>query len=540
MEPIIKFENFGFKYNAQQKPTLYDINLSIHKGEKLLIAGPSGCGKSTLAHCINGLIPSSYRGEMTGSLTIAGKESRDMGIFEISRHVGTVLQDSDSQFIGLTVAEDIAFALENDCVALSDGGCFKTLQVVFEAAKLPNYEEVAHAGLYTSMRVTGRLILTPQAKQPFELNADRIEILGACPSEDYPLQKKKMSMEYLRTMPTLRPRTNTFNAAFRVRSVAAYAIHRFFQENGFVYAHSPILTASDCEGAGEMFRVTTLDLDDLPKTEDGRTDYSQDFFGKPVNLTVSGQLEAEAMAMAFGKVYTFGPTFRAEKSFTTRHAAEFWMIEPEMAFCDLSGYMDVAEAMTKYVIRYVLDNCPDEMDFFNKFIDKGLIERLELVAGSEFGRVSYTDAIEILKKNNKKFQYPVEWGVDIQTEHERYLTEVVFQKPVFVTDYPKEIKSFYMKQNPDGRTVAAADMLVPGIGELIGGSQREEDYGKLAARMDELGLDKAGYDWYLDLRRFGTVEHAGFGLGFERMLMYLTGIQNIRDVLPFPRTAYGF
>ncbi len=425
-------------------------------------------------------------------------------------------------------------------IALSDGGCFKTLQVVFEAAKLENYEEVAHAGLYTSMRVTGRLILTPQAKQPFELNADSIEILGACPSDEYPLQKKKMSMEYLRTMPTLRPRTNTFSAAFRVRSVAAYAIHRFFQENGFVYAHSPILTASDCEGAGEMFRVTTLDLDNLPKTEDGRTDYSEDFFGRPVNLTVSGQLEAEAMAMAFGKVYTFGPTFRAEKSFTTRHAAEFWMIEPEMAFCDLSGYMDVAEAMTKYVIRYVLDNCPDEMDFFNKFIDKGLIERLELVAGSEFGRVSYTDAVEILKKNNKKFQYPVEWGVDIQTEHERYLTEVVFKKPVFVTDYPKEIKSFYMKQNPDGKTVAAADMLVPGIGELIGGSQREEDYDKLAARMDELGLDKASYDWYLDLRRFGTVEHAGFGLGFERMLMYLTGIQNIRDVLPFPRTAYGF
>ena len=397
-------------------------------------------------------------------------------------------------------------------IALSDGGCFKTLQVVFEAAKLENYDEVAHAGLYT-----GRLILTPQAKQPFELNADSIQILGACPSEEYPLQKKKMSMEYLRTMPTLRPRTNTFNAAFRVRSVAAYAIHRFFQENGFVYSHSPILTASDCEGAGEMFRVTTLDLDNLPTTEDGKADYTKDFFGKPVNLTVSGQLEAEAMAMAFGKVYTFGPTFRAEKSFTTRHAAEFWMIEPEMAFCDLNGYMDVAEAMTKYVIRYVLDNCPDEMDFFNKFIDKGLIERLELVAGSEFGRVTYTEAIEILKKNNKKFQYPVEWGVDIQTEHERYLTEVVYKKPVFVTDYPKEIKSFYMKQNPDGKTVAAADMLVPGIGELIGGSQREEDYTKLAA----------------------TVEHAGFGLGFERMLMYLTGIQNIRDVLPFPRTAYG-
>ena len=348
------------------------------------------------------------------------------------------------------------------------------------------------------------------------------------------------NVEYLRTMPTLRPRTNTFNAAFRVRSVAAYAIHKFFQENGFVYAHSPLLTASDCEGAGEMFRVTTLDLDNVPKNEDGTVDYTKDFFEKPVNLTVSGQLEAEAMAMAFGKVYTFGPTFRAEKSFTTRHAAEFWMIEPEMAFCDLNGYMDTAEAMTKYVIRYVLDNCPDEMAFFNQLIDKGLIERLELVANSEFGRISYTDAIEILKKNNKKFQFPVEWGVDIQTEHERYLTEVVFKKPVFVTDYPKEIKSFYMKQNADGKTVAAADMLVPGIGELIGGSQREEDYDKLVTRMDELGLDKSSYDWYLNLRKFGGVEHAGYGLGFERMIMYLTGIQNIRDVLPFPRTAYGF
>ena len=424
-------------------------------------------------------------------------------------------------------------------IELSDGSSFKNLQVVFEAAKLENYKDVAKAGVGTSMRVVGRVVLTPGAKQPLEINADSVELLGVCPPE-YPLQKKRHTVEFLRTMPHLRPRTNTFAAAFRVRSTAAYAIHRFFQEQGFVYVHTPLITGSDCEGAGEMFRVTTLDLDDLPKTEDGRTDYAKDFFGRPVNLTVSGQLEAEAMAMAFGKVYTFGPTFRAEKSFTTRHAAEFWMIEPEMAFCDLSGYMDVAEAMTKYVIRYVLDNCPDEMDFFNKFIDKGLIERLELVAGSEFGRVSYTDAVEILKKNNKKFQYPVEWGVDIQTEHERYLTEVVFKKPVFVTDYPKEIKSFYMKQNPDGRTVAAADMLVPGIGELIGGSQREEDYGKLAARMDELGLDKTGYDWYLDLRRFGTVEHAGFGLGFERMLMYLTGIQNIRDVLPFPRTAYGF
>ncbi len=394
-------------------------------------------------------------------------------------------------------------------IALSDGGCFKTLQVVLEAGKLANYEEVIHTGLYSSLRIVGRIVLTPQAKQPFELNADSVEILGDCPADEYPLQKKKMSMEYLRTMPTLRPRTNTFNAAFRVRSVAAYAIHKFFQENGFIYSHSPLLTASDCEGAGEMFQVTTLDLQNVPKNEDGTVDYSQDFFEKPVNLTVSGQLEAEAMAMAFGKVYTFGPTFRAEKSFTTRHAAEFWMIEPEMAF-------------------------------FNQFIDKGLVERLELVANSEFARISYTEAIEILKKNNKKFQYPVEWGVDIQTEHERYLTEVVFKKPVFVTDYPKEIKSFYMKQNADGKTVAAADMLVPGIGELIGGSQREEDYGKLVARMDELGMDKTNYEWYLNLRKFGGVEHAGYGLGFERMIMYLTGIQNIRDVLPFPRTAYGF
>ena len=375
-------------------------------------------------------------------------------------------------------------------IALSDGGCFKTLQVVLEAGKLANYEEVIHTGLYSSLRIVGRIVLTPQAKQPFELNADSVEILGDCPADEYPLQKKKMSMEYLRTMPTLRPRTNTFNAAFRVRSVAAYAIHKFFQENGFIYSHSPLLTASDCEGAGEMFQVTTLDLQNVPKNEDGTVDYSQDFFEKPVNLTVSGQLEAEAM--------------------------------------------------TKFVIRYVLDNCPDEMAFFNQFIDKGLIERLELVANSEFGRITYTEAIEILKKNNKKFQFPVEWGVDIQTEHERYLTEVVFKKPVFVTDYPKEIKSFYMKMNADGKTVAAADMLVPGIGELIGGSQREEDYGKLVARMDELGMDKTNYEWYLNLRKFGGVEHAGYGLGFERMIMYLTGIQNIRDVLPFPRTAYGF
>ena len=424
-------------------------------------------------------------------------------------------------------------------IELTDGSCFKSLQVVFQADKLENYTEIAKAGTYTSLEVKGRIVLTPQAKQPFEVNADEITILGSCPS-DYPLQKKRHSVEFLRTMPHLRPRTNTFSAAFRVRSAAAYAIHRFFQEQGFVYVHTPIFTGSDCEGAGEMFRVTTLDLNNVPKTEDGQVDFSQDFFKRSTQLTVSGQLEAEAMALAFGKVYTFGPTFRAEESYTPRHAAEFWMIEPEMAFCDLNGYMDNAEAMIKFVIRYVLDNCPDEMAFFNQFIDKGLVERLELVANSEFGRISYTDAIEILKKNNKKFQFPVEWGVDIQTEHERYLTEVVFKKPVFVTDYPKEIKSFYMKQNADGKTVAAADMLVPGIGELIGGSQREEDYDKLVTRMDELGLDKSSYDWYLNLRKFGGVEHAGYGLGFERMIMYLTGIQNIRDVLPFPRTAYGF
>jgi asparaginyl-tRNA synthetase len=457
--------------------------------------------------------------------------------------IASLYQHTPADGTELTVcgwAKNIRDSKNIGFVALADGGCFKTLQVVLQADQLANYDEVVHAGIYTSMRVEGRLVLTPEARQPFELAAARVEILGACPSDEYPLQKKKMSMEYLRTMPTLRPRTNTFGTAFRVRSVAAYAIHRFFQENGFVYSHSPIFTASDCEGAGEMFQVTTLDLANVPKTADGKVDYSEDFFGKPVSLTVSGQLEAEAMAMAFGKVYTFGPTFRAEKSFTTRHAAEFWMIEPEMAFCDLAGYMDTAEAMTKYVIRYVLEHCPDEMAFFNQFIDKGLVERLELVASSDFARISYTDAVEILKKHNDKFQFPVEWGVDIQTEHERYLTEVVYQTPVFVTDYPKEIKSFYMKQNPDGKTVAAADMLVPGIGELIGGSQREDSYDKLVARMDELGMDKSGYQWYLDLRRFGGVEHAGFGLGFERLIMYITGIQNIRDVLPFPRTAYGF
>ena len=424
-------------------------------------------------------------------------------------------------------------------IALSDGGCFKTLQVVLEAGKLANYDEVIHTGLYSSLRVKGKLVLTPQAKQPFELNADSVEILGDCPADEYPLQKKKMSMEYLRTMPTLRPRTNTFNAAFRVRSVAAYAIHKFFQENGFIYSHSPLLTASDCEGAGEMFQVTTLDLQNVPKNEDGTVDYSQDFFEKPVNLTVSGQLEAEAMAMAFGKVYTFGPTFRAENSNTTRHAAEFWQIEPEIAFADLNDDMELAQDMIKSVINYVLENCPQEMQFFNEFIDKGLTERLQKLVSSQFGRITYTEAVKILEKHNDKFEYPVHWGSDLQTEHERFLTEKVFDGPVFVTDYPKEIKSFYMRLNDDGKTVAAMDMLVPGVGELVGGSQREERFELLEKRIRELGMKEEEYSWYLDLRKYGSTKHAGFGLGFERLIMYLTGVSNIRDVIPFPRTVFN-
>lgn len=424
-------------------------------------------------------------------------------------------------------------------IELSDGGCFKPLQIVFEAAKLDNYREIAKAGVGTSLQVTGRVVLTPGAKQPFEVNADEISILGTCGPE-YPLQKKRHTVEFLRTMPHLRPRTNTFAAAFRVRSVAAYAIHKFFQENGFVYAHTPLITGSDCEGAGEMFRVTTLDFDNVPRTEDGKVDFSQDFFGRSTNLTVSGQLEAEAMATAFGKVYTFGPTFRAENSNTPRHAAEFWMIEPEIAFADLSDDMDLAEAMVKSVIAYVLEQCPAELAFFNQFFDKGLLERLNALVNSEFVRVSYTEAVELLKAHNDQFQYKVDWGTDLQTEHERYLTEQIYKKPVFVTDYPKEIKSFYMRLNDDGKTVAAADMLVPGVGELIGGSQREERLDVLLARMEELGLGREDYEWYLDLRRFGSVEHAGFGLGFERLIMYLTGIPNIRDVIPFPRTAGGF
>jgi len=383
---------------------------------------------------------------------------------------------------------------------------------------------------------TGTIVETPGAKQPIEMQAEEVLVEGASPA-DYPLQKKRHSFEYLRTISHLRPRTNTFQAVFRVRSLAAYAIHKFFQEREFVYVHTPLITGSDCEGAGEMFQVTTLDLENVPKTEEGKVDYSQDFFCKPTNLTVSGQLDAETYAFAFRNVYTFGPTFRAENSNTTRHAAEFWMIEPEMCFADLTDDMMLAESMLKYVIRYVLDNAPEEMAFFNQFVDKGLIERLEHVLTSEFGHVTYTEAIEILEKHNDEFEYKVHWGSDLQTEHERYLTEKEFKRPVFVTDYPKEIKAFYMKLNEDGKTVAAMDCLVPGIGEIIGGSQREDKLELLEQRMEELGLNKEDYEFYLDLRRYGSARHAGFGLGFERCVMYLTGMGNIRDVIPFPRTV---
>ena len=421
-------------------------------------------------------------------------------------------------------------------IELNDGSCFKNLQIVMDANTLANYKEIAGQNVGAALRVTGAVVLTPEAKQPLEIKAAAIAVEGPS-TPDYPLQKKRHTVEYLRTIQHLRPRTNLLSATFRVRSVAAHAIHTFFQDRGFVYVHTPIITASDCEGAGEMFRVTTLDLADVPKNPDGTVDFSQDFFGKSANLTVSGQLNAENFAMAFGDVYTFGPTFRAEKSNTTRHAAEFWMIEPEMAFCDLKGDMDVAEAMIKFIINTVLEKCPDEISFFNSFVDKGLKERLEHVASADFGRVTYTEAVEILKKNNDKFDYKVEWGCDLQTEHERYLTEQVFKKPVFVTDYPKDIKAFYMRLNDDGRTVAAADCLVPGIGEIIGGSQREERLDVLEKRIQELGMDPKDYWWYLDLRRYGGCKHAGFGLGFERMVMYLTGVSNIRDVLPHPRTV---
>ena len=421
-------------------------------------------------------------------------------------------------------------------IELNDGSCFKNLQVVMDANVLDNFKEIAGQNVGAALIVKGEVVLTPGAKQPLEIKAASIAVEGPS-SPEYPLQKKRHSVEYLRTIQHLRPRTNLFSAAFRVRSVAAHAVHCFFQDRGFVYVHTPIITGSDCEGAGEMFQVTTLDLNNPPRTPDGKIDYSKDFFGKQTSLTVSGQLNAENFAMAFGNVYTFGPTFRAENSNTQRHAAEFWMIEPEMAFADLNDYMDTAEDMIKYIIRTVLEKCPDEIAFFNSFVDKGLKERLEHVAAADFGRVSYTEAVEILAKNNDKFDFKVEWGTDLQTEHERYLTEQVFQRPVFVTDYPKEIKAFYMRLNDDGKTVAAADCLVPAIGEIIGGSQREERLELLEGRIKELGMDPEDYWWYCDLRRYGSCRHAGYGMGFERMVMYLTGINNIRDTLPHPRTV---
>ena len=420
-------------------------------------------------------------------------------------------------------------------IVINDGTFFTPLQVVYHD-DMENFEEISKLNVGAAVVVTGTLVATPQAKQPFEIQAKTVTVEGAS-APDYPLQKKRHSFEYLRTIAHLRPRTNTFQAVFRVRSLTAYALHKFFQERGFVYVHTPIITGSDCEGAGEMFRVTTMDMENVPKTEDGAVDYTQDFFGKETSLTVSGQLNAETYAQAFGNVYTFGPTFRAENSNTTRHAAEFWMLEPEMAFADLEDDMDLAEDMLKYVINYVMENAPEEMNFFNSFVYKGLIDRLTNVATSEFARITYTDAIEILKKHNDKFEFKVSWGIDLQTEHERYLTEEVYKRPVFVTDYPKDIKAFYMKQNPDGKTVAAVDCLVPGIGEIIGGSQREDDYEKLATRMEELGMKTEDYGFYMDLRKYGSTRHAGFGLGFERCIMYLTGMGNIRDVVPFPRTV---
>lgn len=420
-------------------------------------------------------------------------------------------------------------------LSINDGTFFQPVQVVYDN-KLGNYDVVRKLNVGAALIVTGTLLLTPDAKQPFELQAQTVEIEGDCPG-DYPLQKKRHSFEYLRTISHLRPRTNTFQAVFRVRSLAAFAIHKFFQEQGFVYVHTPLITGSDCEGAGEMFRVTTIDPADPPRTEDGQIDYKEDFFGKMTSLTVSGQLNGETYAQAFRNIYTFGPTFRAENSNTTRHAAEFWMIEPEIAFADLSDDMQLAEQMLKYVISYVLENAPEEMQFFNQFVDKGLLDRLEHVLTSDFGHVTYTDAIALLEPHNDQFEYKVSWGCDLQTEHERYLTEQHFKRPVFVTDYPKEIKAFYMKLNDDNKTVAAMDCLVPGIGEIIGGSQREDNYDTLLARMKECGLQQEDYQFYLDLRKYGSTRHAGFGLGFERLIMYITGMNNIRDVIPFPRTV---
>ena len=419
-------------------------------------------------------------------------------------------------------------------VEINDGSFFKNIQVVFEE-NLENFKEISKLSISTSIVVEGKLVVTPDAKQPFEIKATKITVEGESSSE-YPLQKKRHTLEYLRTIAHLRPRSNTFSAVFRVRSIAAYAIHKFFQEKGFVYTHTPVITGSDCEGAGEMFRITTLDMKNPAVDEEGNVDYSKDFFGKETNLTVSGQLEAEAYALAFRNIYTFGPTFRAENSNTSRHASEFWMIEPEIAFADLNDYMNLAEDMMKYLIGYVMENAPEEMEFFNKFIDKGLLDRLNNVVNSDFGRITYTEAVEILKNSGKEFDYPVEWGCDLQTEHERYLTDEVYKKPLFVTDYPKDIKSFYMRLNDDDKTVAAADLLVPGVGEIIGGSQREERLDILESRMKEMNLNEEDYWWYLELRKFGGTKHAGYGLGFERAIMYLTGMGNIRDVIPFPRT----
>ncbi len=420
-------------------------------------------------------------------------------------------------------------------IEINDGSFFKNLQIVFDDT-LSNFQEIARLNVGSSIRVTGRVVETPQAKQPYEIKATAIEVEGIS-APDYPLQKKRHTFEYLRTIAHLRPRTNTFSAVYKVRSVLAYAIHKFFQDRGFVYVHTPIITSSDCEGAGEMFQVTTLDMKNPPRTPEGQVDFAQDFFGKHTSLTVSGQLAVEPYAMAFGNVYTFGPTFRAENSNTTRHAAEFWMIEPEMAFAELSDDMKLAEDMIRYIIGYVMENAKEEMDFFNEFIDKGLYDRLKSILDADFGCITYTEAVELLEKSGHTFQYPVKWGCDLQTEHERYLTEEIMKKPVFVINYPKEIKAFYMRINEDNKTVAAMDLLVPGVGEIIGGSQREERQDVLEQRMEEMGLNKEDYGWYLDTRRFGGTRHAGFGLGFERMLMYMTGMQNIRDVIPYPRTV---
>lgn len=421
-------------------------------------------------------------------------------------------------------------------IELNDGSCFKCLQVVIEESKLNNYKEIASQNSGASFVVTGTLALTPEAKQPFEVKADKVDVEGTS-TPDYPLQKKRHSLEYLRTIAHLRPRTNTFNAVFRVRSVAAQAIHAFFAENNFIYVHTPIITTSDCEGAGEMFRVTTLDPENPPRNEDGTVDYTKDFFCAPANLTVSGQLNVETYAMAFANVYTFGPTFRAENSNTPRHAAEFWMMEPEIAFADLEDDMELCERMLKYVIRYIMDKCPADLEFFNKFVDTSLLERLNNIVNSDFARVTYTEAVKLLSESGEKFDYPVEWGMDLQTEHERYLTERVYGRPVFVTDWPRDIKAFYMRVNDDGKTVAAMDLLVPGVGELVGGSQREERLDVLEESINKFGLREEDYDWYVDLRRYGGTKHAGFGLGFERLVMYVTGMGNIRDVESFPRTA---